>query len=209
MVGALLNAELHLGGTLAAPALSGTLEGHQGEVKLATGVVLRIDQAKVDLPRGEGGTPTVYFKAHSGKGQGTITAVVSGPLENPSLSLSSDPPKKQEELLAYLAFGHLPGEVAGQEALGLAAQKAVAQATDERPSADPKDGFWEKLDLSLTSEDAPDPTKRLPWELPPTASARGTILRTEYLLSPLFSVVVESDREANVSGDLKIRLHFR
>jgi hypothetical protein len=209
MVGALLSARLHLGGTLASPALSGTLEGHQGEVKLATGVVLRIDRVQVDLPREAGGTPTVYFKAHSGKGQGAITAVVAGPLESPSLSLSSDPPRKQEELLAYLAFGHLPGDVGGQAALGMAAQKAVAQATDERPRADPEDGIWEKLGLGLESEDAPDPTKRLPWQLPPTASARGTILRTEYFLSPLFSVVVESDREANVSGDLKVRLHFR
>ena len=44
---------------------------------------------------------------------------------------------------------------------------------------------------------------------PPAASARGTIVRTEYLLNSLLSVIVESDREANVSGDLKVRFHFR
>jgi hypothetical protein len=91
----------------------------------------------------------------------------------------------------------------------MVAGKVLAGVTDDRPKAEPKDGFWQRLDLGVTSEDAPDPARRAPWELPPTASARGTILRTEYILSSLFSVVVESDREANVSGDLKIRLHFR
>jgi hypothetical protein len=209
LVGALLGAELHVGGSLSGPVLSGVVEGHQGEVKLATGIVLRIDRLKLDLPGGPGGIPSVYFKAHSGKGEGAITAIVAGPLESPSLSLSSDPPKKQEELIAYLAFGHLPGDVGGSEALGMVAGKVFAGITDDRPKAEPKDGFWQRLDLGVTSEDAPDSSKRLPWELPPTTSARGTILRTEYLLSSLFSVVVESDREANVSGDLKIRFHFR
>src|SRR5581483_5762102 len=209
LVGTLLSADLHVGGTLAEPALSGTVESRQGEVKLATGIVLRIDRLKVELPRRTGDFPSVYFKGHTGKGEGSITVTVAGPLEAPSLTLASDPPRKQEELIAALAFGRTTGDVGGEQALGMAAGKALAQVTDERPSADPKDGFWQRLDLGVTSEDAPDPTKRLPWELPPTSSARGTILRTEYLLSPLFSVVVESDREANVSGDLKVRFHFR
>jgi len=209
MLGALVNADLHVGGTLGAPAFSGSLGGRRGEVKLATGIVLRVEQVHLELPRGFGQFPSVYFKGQSGKGQGQITVVVSGSLENPTLTLSSDPPRKQEELLAYLAFGHLPGDLGSQGALGLAATQVVAQVSDSRPRAEPKDGFWQKLDLGVASEDAPDPTKRAPWELPPTASARGTIVRTEYPLNRLFSVVVESDREANLSGDLKLRLLFR
>lgn len=208
-LGALMRGTLQIRGTLAAPALSGQIDSRSGEVKLATGVVLKIEQLRIELPPGRGATPGIYFKGHSGKGQGMITAVVVGPLAGPSLSLSSVPPRKQEELIAYLAFGRLPGEVGTQDALGVVATKVIAAASDGRPRAKPREGVWQKLDLTVASEDAPDAAKRAPWDLPPTASARGTILRTEYVLSPLLSVVMESDREANVSGDIKIRLHFR
>jgi len=48
-----------------------------------------------------------------------------------------------------------------------------------------------------------------PWELPTRGTARGTAVRTEYLLNEYFSIVAESDREANLSGDLKLRIRFR
>jgi TamB, inner membrane protein subunit of TAM complex len=209
VLGALVRAELRLGGTLAAPSISGTIGARRGEVKLATGVFLRIERLDVALPKEEGHAGTIYFKGRSGKGEGTITVVIAGPLDDPSLTLSSNPPRKQEDLLATLAFGMAPGAVSGQNALGTLAVKVFEQATDAWPKAEPAESFWSRLSLSTADEDAPDPEKRVPWQLPPTGSARGTIVRTEYLLNSFLSVVVESDREANVSGDLKVRFHFR
>jgi hypothetical protein len=208
-LGALVRADLRLGGTLAAPSLSGTLAARRGEVKLATGVFLRIERLDLTLPREEGHAGTIYFKGRSGKGEGTITVVISGPLDDPTLALSSNPPRKQEDLLATLAFGMAPGAVSGQDALGTLAVKVFEQATDAWPKAEPAESFWSRLSLSTADENAPDAEKRVPWQLPPTGSARGTIVRTEYLLNSFLSVVVESDREANVSGDFKVRLHFR
>lgn len=208
-LGALVRANLRLGGTLAAPSISGTVSARTGEVKLATGVFLRIERLDLTLPREEGHAATIYFKGRSGKGEGSITVVMTGPLDDPVLTLSSNPPRKQEELLAVLAFGQAPGAVSGQDALGTLAVKVFEQATDAWPKAEPSEGFWSRLSLSTASENAPDAEKRVPWQLPPTASARGTIVRTEYLLNSFLSVVVESDREANVSGDLKVRFHFR
>jgi len=208
-LGALVRAELRLGGTLAAPSLSGTVGARRGEVKLATGVFLRIERLDVTLPKEEGHAGTIYFKGRSGKGEGAITVVISGPLDEPAITLSSNPPRKQEDLLATLAFGMAPGTVSGQDALGTLAVKVFEQATDAWPKAEPAESFWSRLSLSTKDEDAPDPEKRVPWQLPPTGSARGTIVRTEYLLNSFLSVVVESDREANVSGDLKVRFHFR
>ena len=208
-LGALVRADLRLGGTLALPSISGTVGARTGEVKLATGVFLRIERLELKLPREEGHAATIYFKGRSGKGEGSITVVMVGPLDDPTLTLSSNPPRKQEELLAALAFGQAPGTVSGQGALGTLAVKVFEQATDTWPKSEPKEGFWSRLSLSTASEDAPDADKRVPWQLPPTASARGTIVRTEYLLNSFLSVVVESDREANVSGDFKVRFHFR
>lgn len=206
---AMLDAELRLGGTLAMPAVSGRVRARRGEVKLATGVFIRIERLEASLPQQAGQAGTLYFKGRSGKGQGAITVVIAGPLHDPVLSLTSDPPRKQEELLAILAFGKAPGSVSGQDALGTLAVKAFEKATDSWPRAEPREGFWDRLSLSVANEENPDPEKRAPWQLPPTASARGTIVRTEYLLNAFLSVVVESDRQANVSGDLKIRFHFR
>jgi autotransporter translocation and assembly factor TamB len=208
-LGALVRADLHLGGTLAAPSLSGSIGSRRGEIKLATGVFLRIERLEVALPKEEGRSGTIYFKGRSGKGEGVITVVIAGPLDDPALTLSSNPPRKQEELLATLAFGMGPGEVSGQNALGTLAVKAFAQATDAWPKAEPAENLWSRLSLSTADESALDAEKRVPWQLPPTGSARGTIVRTEYLLNSFLSVVVESDREANVSGDLKVRFHFR
>lgn len=208
-LGALVRANLRLGGTLALPSVSGTVAARTGEVKLATGVFLRIERLDLTLPREKGHAATIYFSGRSGKGEGSITVVMTGPLDDPTLTLSSTPPRKQEELLAALAFGQAPGAVSGQGALGTLAVKVFEQATDSWPKAEPRESFWSRLSLSTASEDTPDPGKRVPWQLPPTASARGTIVRTEYLLNSFLSVVVESDREANVSGDLKVRFHFR
>jgi hypothetical protein len=209
-LGSMVDAELHLGGTLESPAVSGKARTSQGEVKLSTGLFIRIERAELTLPTETGKAATLYFRGHSGKGEGAITLVIAGPLEDPAMTLSSNPPRKQEELLAALAFGRLPGAASGQDALGTVATKLFESATDSWPRADPQEsGFWQRFNLSMTTEDAPDPDKRLPWNLPPTGSARGTIVRTEYLLNSFLSVVVESDRQANVSGDFKVRLHFR
>src|SRR5207302_1192658 len=61
-LGALLEADVRLGGTLAAPAISGMVRARRGEVKLATGVFIRIERAEVTLPREAGRSGTIYFK---------------------------------------------------------------------------------------------------------------------------------------------------
>lgn len=206
VVGLLLRAEGHLGGTAAEPALSGTLRARRGEVRLATGVFVRSESAEAVLPREAGAAARVRFEGTVGKGEGAITVLLAGPLERPTLTLRSDPPRSEEDLKAILAFGAAPGTLSGQAAIGTLAQQVLAQYRDDAPAADRKEGILQKFNLVVVPEEAPG--QRRPWELPVAGTARGTVLRTEYVYNAYLSILGESDREGNVSGDVKLRIRF-
>ena len=207
VVGAILRAKGRLRGTLAAPIADGAVEAKSGEVKLPAAIFVRIEQARVTIPAEAGAEPSAHFVGRVGKGDGSIEVRVDGPLARPELNLASDPPRPKEELLARLAFGHPPGQVQGA-ALGVFALRLFDQYTAGWPTAEPKDGLFSRLKPTILSDEGDDP-RRAPWELPSGRTARGMVVRTEYLWTPYFSVVGEADREANVGGDIKLRLRFR
>jgi hypothetical protein len=208
ILGAILRVEGRLLGTLAEPAASGTAEVTSGEVKLPAAIFVRIAEARVEIPADPNGAPSVHFVGRVGRGEGAIEIRVHGPLARPELTLRSEPPRPKEELLARLAFGHAPGQVSEGAALGTLAVRIFEQYAAGWPSAEPHDGFLSRLNPTLLSPEDPDP-RRAPWQLPSARAARGMVVRTEYLWTPYFSVVGEADREANVGGDIKLRLRFR
>jgi hypothetical protein len=207
-VGVLFSAEARIGGTLAAPALSGTGRLRSGEVKLTTGVFVRIEKAEVELPPEPGRLARVHAEGRTGYGRGAIEVVVDGPLAEPELRLRSDPPRSQQDLLAYLAFGQLPGDVSGTGALGVLALRLYKEQTGARPSAEPKETLLERLNPEILTPAERPGERRSPWTLPAAGTSRGTVVRTEYFVNRYVSVVAETDREANVGGDVKLRLRF-
>lgn len=207
VVGAMLRAKGRLRGTLAEPGASGEVEATSGEVKLPAAIFVRIETARVTIPPEAGADPSVHFVGRVGKGEGSIEIRVDGPLARPELNLSSDPPATQQDLMARLAFGHPPGQVEGA-ALGAFALRLFEQYTAGWPQARPSENVLSRLKPTVLNETGEDPVRR-PWELPSGRTARGMVVRTEYLWSPHFSVVGEADREANVGGDIKLRLRFR
>lgn len=207
-VAALLSARLRVRGTGAEPVVTGTVQARSGEVKLAAGVFLRLRSAELLFPAEPGALPRVRIEAEAGSGSASVLVIVDGPLEDPELFLRSEPPRSQEDLLAFLAFGHFPGEVSGGGALGTLALRLYQEQVGVRPSAEPRTGLLERLHPSIVVEGG-TAERRAPWEMPAAGTGRGTIFRTEYFLSPHVSVVVETDREAHVSGDVKLRLRFR
>jgi len=209
VVGILLSVEGHLGGTASDPALSGIIRSreHRGEVKLAPGTFLRIDTAQVNLPEEAGRAATVAFHGHVGAGEGAIQVVVEGPMDGPSLSLKSDPPQPQKDLLARLAFGIAPGAVSGETGVATLALYIYEQAQDDWPNADRKEGFLDKIRPSVIPGDSSQ-TRRVPWELPPTGTLKSTSLRTEYVYNYYFSIIAETNREGDVGGDLKLKIRF-
>jgi len=134
--------------------------------------------------------------------------IITGPMARPTLRLQSNPPRSQEELLAMLAFGRVPGSLEGSDALGTLTGKVIDLYADAWPDPEAEEGIFGRLEIDLSggsSVQRPVP----PWELPTRGTSRGTMVRTEYLLNEYLSIVGESDREANLSGDLKLRIRFR
>ncbi len=208
VAGVLLHAEGQLGGTAAEPSLSGVIRSlpRHGEVKLAPGNFLRIDFAEAVLPEELGRVPTVRFEGSVGVGEGTIQVRVEGPLDNPALTLKSDPPQPQKDLLGKLAFGLGTGSFSGETGVATLAVYIYSQAQDDWPTADRKEGILDRFRPQVV---APyDQTRRKPWELPPQGTLRSTALRTEYVLNTYFSIIAETNREGDVGGDLKLRIRF-
>jgi hypothetical protein len=208
-IGVLLLAEGQITGTAAEPAISGTVKSlpNRGEVKLAPGHFLHVDVLELGIPSDLGRVPTVRFQGHVGAGEGQILVVVDGPLENPSLVLRSDPPLPQKDLLARLAFGHVSGAVSGEAGVAALAIYVFEQSQDAWPSADRKEGFFDRFRPSVSPGET-SLQRRVPWELPPQGLVRSTSLRTEYIINSVFSVVAETNREGDVGGDLKVRIRF-
>jgi autotransporter translocation and assembly factor TamB len=208
VAGVLLQAEGQLTGTGAEPAVNGVIRTVQrhGEVKLAPGNFLRVDYGEAVLPEELGRVPTIRFEGHVGVGEGMIQVRVEGPLDNPALTLNSDPPQPQKDLLGKLAFGLGTGSFSSETGVATLAVYIYSQAQDDWPSADRKEGILERFRPQVV---APyDATRRKPWELPPQGTLRSTALRTEYVLNDYFSIIAETNREGDVGGDLKLRIRF-
>jgi len=199
LVGALLGAEGRLRGTGAVPALSGWVrtKPRLGEIRVGPGAFIHIESSELLLPAEPGKEASARFEGRMGTGQDRVTILVAGPPDHASLMLVSDPPKDQRELLAILgqkvALGTLSTELPG--------------ISDEWPVADRKESFFSKLAPTVIPGETPG-QKRQPWELPAVGTSKGTVVRTEYIYNRYFSIIAESDRQADVSGDVKLRIRF-
>ncbi len=102
-----LGGKLTIGGTTAAPAISGGFEMRRGTISIA-GTTLNFTHGEV----GFDGTsvtnridPTLNFVADSTSGSVTATLTVGGYADAPTIKLSSTPDLPQDEVLAHLLFG--------------------------------------------------------------------------------------------------------
>lgn len=102
-----LGGKLHVGGTSAAPQVSGGFDLRRGTFSLA-GTTLTFTRGRVGFD-GTGVNnridPTLDFQADSTAGNVTATLKVGGYADAPKISLSSNPELPQDEVLARLLFG--------------------------------------------------------------------------------------------------------
>lgn len=209
VVGMLLHAEGRLTGTAGDPALSAVVRSYErrGEVKVGSGTFIRMESAEAILPEEVGHDPTVRFQGRLGAGEGVVQIQVDGPLEGPTLTLKSEPPRPQKELLARLAFGMETGAVSSEAGVATFALYVLDQTREGWPSADRRESFFDKFRPSVIPGETSQ-QRHVPWELPPAGNLRSTSLRTEYLYNSFFSIVAETNSEGDVGGDLKLRIRF-
>jgi hypothetical protein len=198
LIGIQLNAEGQIRGTGAVPALSGTVTSvpRRGEIRIGPGAFIRIESAQLILPGTAGKEGSIRFEGRIGSGQDQITILISGPPEHATLTLISDPPKDQRELLATLAQSAALGTLTSQ-----------LSGADDWPSATRTEGFFSRIAPTVIPGES-GVHQRTPWELPAAGTTKGTLVRTEYLYNQYFSILAETNHAATLAGDLKFRIRF-
>ena len=213
-----LAGSVHAGGTLAQPKLSGEVRSDGGSVNLF-GTTFTVVEGRATFSEGLGLTPLVTARAQGQIGDTRVFVDVSGPLSNPSVVWSSEPPMSQTDILA-LVFGATgeagtPTGLAGRE-LGRLLLGSVTSAIQRALHLDELSVSYDtqspvslrigkfltaKFYLTLTEviaqTTAPGSTTAAvlpgPYARPTLAGQSYTVLGVEYLVSPNVSISFDAD----------------
>ncbi len=131
---AVLGGRLHVGGTSAAPQVSGGFTMQRGTFSLA-GTVLTFTRGTVGF-HGAGVTgtidPSLDFEADVTTSTTTAMLIVGGYASAPKITLSSSPQLPQDEVLAQLLFGRSAKDLGPFQYAQIAAALADLSGRDER-----------------------------------------------------------------------------
>jgi translocation and assembly module TamB len=117
---------LHIGGTAAAPVPTGGFRLVRGQFNLA-GTALQFTSGTVRFEGSGKLDPALHLVASSTSGNIIATLTVSGFASAPKITLSSEPPLPQDEILAQLLFHQSAGSLSPVQLASVAA--ALAQIT--------------------------------------------------------------------------------
>lgn len=219
-----LKMDMILRGSLGSPLLSGRIESRTGTVYFRNNE-FRILNAVADFVDPRKINPQIEITAETSIRGYNIRMSLDGHPEHFSLSLSSDPPLDDADILALLTVGRLGKEIKGIEG-GIGAGEATSFLTGKL-----QDVLEERV-RSLTGMDRleVDPyVSRTTGSVSPRvtvskkllgdklfvtySSAVGTtennVLKLEYLYSRNISLVGVRDEKGSVGGDVKFRFEFK
>ncbi|MDE3047668.1 MAG: translocation/assembly module TamB, partial [Verrucomicrobiota bacterium] len=120
--------DFHLGGTLTELATKGKLELVEGEFNFSSRK-FKLTEGSLAFSGIEHQMPTINLAADMETKGITITARLKGPLDNPQITLLSNPPLPLGSIMSYLLFGQDISEIGGFEALQLASSLANLAGT--------------------------------------------------------------------------------
>ncbi|HYM73205.1 MAG TPA: translocation/assembly module TamB domain-containing protein [Stellaceae bacterium] len=116
--------KLRVGGTSAAPAITGSLENIRGTFDIL-GKTFRVSHGVIAFDGGTAFDPRLDISAEIAAADITAQALVSGVASAPTVTLSSTPVVPQDEILSRVLFGRGLGQISAGEGL----QVAQAAAT--------------------------------------------------------------------------------
>src|SRR5262249_13323535 len=108
-------ADLRLGGTAAAPMVSGKITAAPGGQVFVGGRTYDLESPAPDSTRGAGLEPYVLLRAQTRVSQYTAQAEVTGPATRFQTRLASDPPLSDRDIVSLLTSGRT---LAGQGSAG-------------------------------------------------------------------------------------------
>lgn len=219
-----LKMDLLLRGTVGSPLISGRIESRTGTVYFRNNE-FRILNAVADFVDPRKINPQIEITAETSIRGYNIRMSLDGHPEHFNLSLTSDPPLDEADMLALLTVGRLGKEMKGIEG-GIGAGEATSFLTGKL-----QDVVEERV-RSLTGLDRleVDPyvskttrsvsprvtvSKRLLGDKlfvtysSAVGSTENNILKLEYLFSKNISLVGVRDEKGSIGGDVKFRFEFK
>ena len=137
---------MHVGGTPAAPLISGELDATKGSLAIL-GKNFKLSRGTVTFGGGAVSNPLLDIMLTSQTPTLTANITIMGTVRKMQLTLSSDPQMPRDEILAQLLFGKSASEMGRLENLRLAA--AVAQLAGFGTSGGGDDGVLDKARKAL------------------------------------------------------------
>lgn len=110
-------------GTSSAPQVNGSLQIVRGTMNFL-GKTLTLSRGTITLVGGHKIEPFVDFLAESTSGGVTAQVAVTGPADSPTITLTSNPPMPQDQILAQLLFGQDVTQLSPLEGAQIAAAAA-------------------------------------------------------------------------------------
>lgn len=122
------SANFNVGGTTAAPELSGRIELVRGTLGFA-GRSFELSQGLISFTNGPVIDPSVSITANEDIDDVTVTVEVSGRSSNPSIDFSSSPSLPDDEVLSRILFGSSVANLSAIQAVQLASSLNSLRAT--------------------------------------------------------------------------------
>ncbi|OJV27923.1 translocation/assembly module TamB domain-containing protein [Sphingomonas sp. 67-36] len=112
--------DMRVGGTSAAPVLSGGLDLVRGTYSFA-GTRFDVTRGRIRFQGGALTDPDLDIQATTTKNSTTFNIAIAGTGQKPQITFTSSPPLPQDEVLSRLLFGTNPENLSATEAIQLAA----------------------------------------------------------------------------------------
>ena len=220
--------DLDFAGTFAEPTLTGHVEATTGTLSLQ-GERYQITRGNVDFVDPLGIDPVIDVQAERVIRDYLITLSIAGPADNPQLTMRSDPPLPQLEIISLIAGGRTREELADDTAAGLVptseelftggAATILADLLQERVGS--RFGLLNRvrIDPFLVGAES-DPVARVTISEQITrdlaitysqdlSSSRQQIILIEYFLSGGTSFVASRDETGALGLDIRLRRRLR
>jgi autotransporter translocation and assembly factor TamB len=219
-----LDVDIFLRGTVNQPQLLGRVEARKGEVYFRRNE-FKILHASADFVDPNRINPVLDIQAEVQVRDYRIRLAISGTAERAVVTLLSDPPLPDSDILSLLALGKTSTELKGRESdvgMSEAASFATGQFQDmfesrartltglDRFQVDP---YVSKSDTSVprvtVGKEIVQDRVYLTYSSNVGATTPEQIFRIEYILDKHFSLVGERNELGNTGADIKYRFEFK
>ncbi|MEM9234518.1 MAG: translocation/assembly module TamB domain-containing protein, partial [Pseudomonadota bacterium] len=204
-------ADLDIDGTAAAPVINGDVTMRRGSLDFA-GRDFTFDRGVIAFRRNEDALARLNARAVYEAEDVTAYVNVTGPVDDPSISLSSDPALPDEDVMALILFGKQPTELSALESLQIA--NALRSIAGIGPSFGGGTGLQSALGLDALSFGLDDETgegvvavgKYISDDIYVSArqSARGTSSEVTVTYEVSDKVTLESTLQPNGAQDVSV-----